>query len=319
MSQLQSNLDSDGFAVPAPPAKRQLRPAASQPTTSEIYGQRHGISADVQRALENVGRRGREAVARGHRSFDRTQSVPNVFMGDSATPKASFSTTADVMNHARRVINKEIMRAREPKPFGDISANPPFQPEMPAKDKEDDYERKLRFGPDGEVEEVVIGSASRKNRKSTRLGFMQSDNLVQNRKRRSSPAEPEDSDTETDDIDEDEPRAHVERGPFARFNSDQSVFPPVFNSSSISHPELYSPLPETDADKTLEVKPISSRQLKGLPGGRKLDWVKSASAPVVGLCNRGDMEVDGGHEQAQEETTTLEDGFEFNNWEELEF
>lgn len=46
-----------------------LRAANSLPTTADIYAAKHGIPLDVQMALQNVGRRGREsesACAVGH-------------------------------------------------------------------------------------------------------------------------------------------------------------------------------------------------------------------------------------------------------------
>lgn len=68
--QPQPQRDSDGFVMPAPPPKRtQLRAANSLPTTADIYAAKHGIPLDVQMALQNVGRRGREsesACAVGH-------------------------------------------------------------------------------------------------------------------------------------------------------------------------------------------------------------------------------------------------------------
>lgn len=60
--QPQPQRDSDGFLMPARPPKRtQLRPANSLPTTADIYAAKHGIPLDVQMALQNVGRRGRES------------------------------------------------------------------------------------------------------------------------------------------------------------------------------------------------------------------------------------------------------------------
>lgn len=47
----------------SPDSKRTARPA-SELTTADIYGQRHGIPDDVQAALQNVGRRNRQCECR---------------------------------------------------------------------------------------------------------------------------------------------------------------------------------------------------------------------------------------------------------------
>lgn len=258
-------------------------------------------------------------VARGHRSFDRTQSVPNLVIGNSAAPPmSSFASTHDVMQHARGVINKELMRARELQPFGSTSSTSSDVDALDLEGVEDKRTRRLRFGPDGEVEEIHEQGSSKGNvgfKKGTKI---EDATLVPSRKRRSSPAEPEGSDTETDDIDEDELQ------PSVTFNTVDSVFPPVFTSPAITHPELFGPLPGSSSaanDLDNAAKTTGDRQFKGLPGGgRKLGWQKAASAPVIGLRRWGDMDVDGEEEIKDEaKNESLEDGFEFNNWEEVEF
>ncbi|OXM78034.1 hypothetical protein C364_04461 [Cryptococcus neoformans Bt63] len=324
--QPQPQRDSDGFVMPAPPPKRtQLRAANSLPTTADIYAAKHGIPLDVQMALQNVGRRGRESVARGHRSFDRTQSVPNLVIGNSAAPPmSSFTSTHDAMQHARGVINKELMRARELQPFGSTSSTSSDVDALALEGAEEHKRtRRLLFGPDGEVAEV-FEQGNVKGKVDFGKGTKTEDaTLVPSRKRRSSPAEPEGSDTETDDIDDDED-GQAERQPSITFNTVESVFPPVFTSPAITHPELFGPLPgsSSTADNHDDaVKTTAARQFKGLPAGkRKLGWQKSASAPVIGLQRWGDMDVDGEEETRFEaRNESLEDGFEFNNWEEVEF
>lgn len=260
-------------------------------------------------------------VARGHRSFDRTQSVPNLVIGSSAAPPASsFTSTHDAMQHARGVINKELMRARELQPFGSTSSTSSDVDALALEGAEEHKRtRRLVFGPDGEVEEV-FQQASLKAKVGFGKGTKSEDaTLVPSRKRRSSPAEPDGSDTETDDIDQDE---EDELRPSVTFNTVESVFPPVFTSPAITHPELFGPLPGSSSSADVpDVKPTAARPFKGLPvGKRKLGWQKAASAPVIGLQRWGDMDVDGEEETKFEaENESLEDGFEFNNWEEVEF
>ncbi|WVQ79801.1 hypothetical protein IAT38_001901 [Cryptococcus sp. DSM 104549] len=328
--------DSDGFAMPAPPAKRQLRPSASVPTTSETYGAKHGIPEDIQRALENVGRRARQNVTMGpstNRTFDRTQSVPTNILNNP--PRGGFTTALDDIADARRVLSIERLRERELKPFS-VSGLPNGHGDSRGVDalalagREDEEERtrrRLKFGADGEVEEEEIdwGGEARPVGSSKKLSE-EDRRLVQARKRRSSPAEPHGSDTETDGEDEDEAPTGV------TFNTIESVFPPVFSSPALSHPQLFADSRSTttsgsgsfgfgagsSSGSRNAFAGARDRQFRGLPGARKGGLGKTVSAPVGGLKRWGDMDVDE-DEGADAGGAEGTDGFEFDWSENVEF
>ncbi|WWC60705.1 uncharacterized protein I303_103281 [Kwoniella dejecticola CBS 10117] len=320
--------DKDGFAIPPPPAKRQLKPASSLPTTTEFYGQKHGISPDLQAALQNVGRRGRQTVAMGHathRAFERTQSVPSHVLASSALPNQGFTTALDAMSHAQGIISKEALRSRELQPFysggsdenrdvDGLSLSPRGR------------NRRLRFGEDGEVVEeeeegsLFPGSSSSSSSKKTRDNI----NLIAARKRRSSPAEPT-SDTETE-IDEDEELgiSDFPSEPTTAFTSNASDFPSVFKSPAMTHPELFGPTGSTSRNFPSAFKGMNPRELRGLPGARKTGFGKTMSAPVgrLGGSTWGGMDVDmdqsGGLGAGGAQVEEGEDGFDIKDWAENE-
>ncbi|WWD16272.1 hypothetical protein CI109_100698 [Kwoniella shandongensis] len=322
---------NDGFAVPPPPAKRQLRPAASLPTTAEIYGEKHGISPDLQAALQNVGRRGRLNVSQGHsthRAFDRTQSFPSHVLGPSTTPNSNgFTTALDDFVHAQGVINKELHRARELQPFGNYvnaestgaGSNRSVEDRLGldgGAGKSRGRGKKLKFKPNGEVEEE-----EEEEDEDDRLDWgtakqREQFHLVQSKKRRSSPAEPEEggSDTETEigeDDDEDDNTFDTTPTPgtTSTLSSNASEFPAVFKTPALTHPELFGP----DAGPSNRAL-AGGRQMRGLPGaaGRKtVGWGKTMSAPVGSLSGGAGW---GGMDVEMDKDEQEEDGFDVKEW-----
>ncbi|KAK6903341.1 hypothetical protein I204_07517 [Kwoniella mangroviensis CBS 8886] len=314
MSAPSGSTDSDGFTVPPPPAKRQLRPTSSVPTTTEFYGEKHGISADLQAALQSVGRRGRQNVAMGHathRAFERTQSVPSHVLSSSALPNAGFTTALDAMSHAHGIISKEALRSGELQPFysggSDENKNVDGLSLSPR-----GRNRRLKFNENGEVEEEVDEPLFPSSRSA--LETREVTHLTAARKRRSSPAEPT-SDTETEIGDEDEDTPSF--APVSTFTSNASDFPSVFKSPAMTQPELFGPTGSTSKAFPSAFKGVNARELRGLPGARKLGFGKAMSAPVgslggwgmdVDMSSGGDQQVDGGDE----------DGFDIKEWAENE-
>ncbi|WRT67521.1 uncharacterized protein IL334_004493 [Kwoniella shivajii] len=303
--------DNGGFAVPPPPAKRQWRPTASVPSTTEFYGQKHGISPDLQAALQNVGRRGRQNVAMGHathRGFERTQSVPSHVLSNSALPNSGFTTALDAMSHAHGIISKEAIRSKELQPFSSygsdenrdvdgLSLSPRGQ------------NRKLKFGENGEVIEENEGqlfpfsSTSKEGSSKTSLAAA--------RKRRSSPAEPT-SDTETEIDDEEETYTHPVHTNLPITTSD---FPPVFQSPALTQPELFDATKSTSASHSYGNG--HSRELRALPGARKSGFGKAMSAPV-GRLNGWGMDIDMSSHGEATSAAAEEDGFDIKEWAESE-
>ncbi|WVF71814.1 hypothetical protein IAT40_006622 [Kwoniella sp. CBS 6097] len=341
-------IDNEGFAIPAiptnaveaapnpPPAKRQLRPTASLPTTTETYGERHGISPDLQAALQSVGRRGRQTVAMGHathRAFERTQSFPAHVFSNSSTPNTGFQTALDAFAHAQGIINKEALRAKELQPFyssGSGSSSDVDGLSLSPRGAS----RRLKFGENGEVEEEELeagngtlfpGHGQPKSREQV--------HLTAARKRRSSPAEPT-SDTETEidedeDVDDDTRAGNSSGGAFTQpsnssgfGSSGVSDFPPVFTSSAMTHPELFGNTAATSRAFPSAFKGVNAaRELRGLPGARKIGFGKTMSAPVGQLGGGGwGMDVDmgastgTGEAPGQGSTAGEEDGFDIKDW-----
>ncbi|WWC69073.1 uncharacterized protein I206_103009 [Kwoniella pini CBS 10737] len=306
---------NNSFAIPPPPAKRQLKPANSLPTTTETYGQKHGIPSDLQAALQNVGRRGRQNVAMGHathRAFERTQSVPSHVLTSSALPNQGFTTVLDAMTHAQGIISKEALRSRELQPFYSGGSDENREVDglsLSPRGKN----RRLKFGENGEVEEEIDGPLFSDSQSSTAQP-RDSLHLIAARKRRSSPAEPT-SDTETE-IDEDED-LELPSEPTTTFTSNASDFPSVFKSPAMTHPELFGPTGSTSKNFPSAFKGMSSRELKGLPGARKTGFGKTMSAPVGKLGGNGwgtdiDMDQSGAAGEGEE------DGFDIKDWAENE-
>ncbi|ORY22588.1 hypothetical protein BCR39DRAFT_487791 [Naematelia encephala] len=248
-----------------PPPKRQLRPTNSMPTTAETYGQRHGIPDDLQLALQNVGRKGRQAVSQG-RTFDRTQSFP---VSNSFQPSQTFMTDAQARTQAEAIIVKEELKARELRPFSSLestSVSVPRQrgssPEIPGS------QEKLQFD---------IGARS---------------SPVKSRgvKRREEPDESEDSgggnDTEVEEDRDDEPDMTRASG------STSDDFPPVFNSPKISEPRLFG----NNQTSAFPSRGQLGRLTKALPGR---GWGKTMSAPVGSLGGM-DVDMDEGIEGSQD-------------------
>ncbi|BEJ12335.1 hypothetical protein CspHIS471_0207950 [Cutaneotrichosporon sp. HIS471] len=131
----------------APDSKRQLRDAharaAAEPTTADIYGQRHGIPDDVQAALQNVGRRNRMMVSQG-RSLQPTQSLPVL-----PSTSAIFLSDRDAQAQARLIV-KDDLRLRELQPYSSTPTNAlSLSPRARAAELAAD--QRLRFSADGEV------------------------------------------------------------------------------------------------------------------------------------------------------------------------
>ncbi|WVW82664.1 hypothetical protein I302_104675 [Kwoniella bestiolae CBS 10118] len=317
MSAPSASTDNDGFVVPPPPAKRQLRPTSSVPSTTEFYGEKHGISPDLQAALQNVGRRGRQNVAMGHathRAFERTQSVPSHVLTSSALPNAGFTTALDAMSHAHGIFSKEALRSRELQPFysggSDENKNVDGLSLSPR-----GRNRRLKFNENGEVEEendeplFPSSSNSGQTREPT--------HLTAARKRRSSPAEPT-SDTETEIGDEDEDDTPA-AAPTATFTSNASDFPSVFKSPAMTHPELFGPTGSTSKAFPSAFKGVNARELRGLPGARKLGFGKTMSAPVGSLGGWGmDVDMASGGDEGAGAGVGEEDGFDIKDWAENE-
>ncbi|ODN98300.1 hypothetical protein L198_03543 [Cryptococcus wingfieldii CBS 7118] len=316
----QALRDSDGFAMPAPPpTKRHIKPTEAQPTTAEIYAQKHGIPLEVQLALQNVGSRARMSVSRGQRTFDRHQSSPALGSA-SATPNYSpFTSSLDAITHARGVMNKELMRARELQPFGSLSPTNSSDNLDKDRARREFEDIKLKFRDDGEVElegeverRVAFGqgssaSAQRQGEKFT---------LTRSTKRASSPAEEDEhagSETETSDQEDEE-----ENRPFARtpsFNTVESVFPPVFNTPAISHPQLFTAPNPVNPVQQPAAPSRKGRAFKGLPGGKKSALAKAYSAPVLGGWANMEVDVPEGSEKKEEQ----EDGFELDWSKDMDF
>ncbi|GMK54118.1 hypothetical protein CspeluHIS016_0107040 [Cutaneotrichosporon spelunceum] len=131
----------------APDSKRQLHDgharAAAEPTTADIYGQRHGIPDDIQAALQNVGRRNRMMVSQG-RSLMPTQSLPVL-----PSTSAIFLSDRDAQAQARLIV-KDDLRLRELQPY---SSNPTNALSLSprARAAELGADQRLRFNADGEV------------------------------------------------------------------------------------------------------------------------------------------------------------------------
>ncbi|WVQ99088.1 hypothetical protein IAU59_006220 [Kwoniella sp. CBS 9459] len=339
------SVDNEGFAIPAiptnaveaaqdrPPAKRQLRPTASLPTTTETYGEKHGISPDLQAALQSVGRRGRQTVAMGHathRAFERTQSFPAHVLNNSSTPNAGFQTALDAFAHAQGIINKEALRAKELQPFYSSGSAGSSSDVDGLSLSPRGASRRLKFGENGEVEEEELeggdgplfpGHAQGKKRDEV--------HLTAARKRRSSPAELT-SDTETE-VDEDEDNnntsdtfAHPSSSSGLGFGNGSGVseFPPVFTSSAMTHPELFGNTAATSRAFPSAFKGVNAaRELRGLPGARKIGFGKTMSAPVGQLGGGGwgmDVDMGSGTTETGAAAAGEEDGFDIKDWAESE-
>ncbi|CAD6591123.1 MAG: hypothetical protein TREMPRED_005993, partial [Tremellales sp. Tagirdzhanova-0007] len=261
--------------VMQPASKRQLRPTFSLPTTAEKYGAQFGIPEEVQRALQNVGPKGRHNVAQG-RGFERTQSFPTASTGGPSSSSHGFHTAPETYAQAQGIIHKELMHARELKPYSEVldtfmGHDAPSSPEQRAGLSFLTQERRSTKS-DEEGWDLT--------RREDRTGL----------KRRSSPAEERSgSDTETD---EDVPDLS---NPSISTTCDD--FPPVFRSPEITQPELF-------------VRPVqmpsNGRRTKGMPG-RTRGFGKTVSAPVgkVGWGDGGAMDVD---------QVEMEDGFNVREW-----
>ncbi|WVR05498.1 hypothetical protein IAU60_002516 [Kwoniella sp. DSM 27419] len=339
--------DTEGFAVPPPPSKRQLRPTGSLPqTTTEIYGEKHGISPDLQAALANIGRRGRQTVQMGHathRAFERTQSFP-AHMMNTPMPGTGFHTELDAITHAQSIIHKEAMRAREVQPF--YSSGSGSSSTLASTSDVDGLAlsprgrgRKLKFTPDGQVEEEMDGDELDQGYLAGARGAKRTDDplgqLIAARKRRSSPAEGEVSDTETE-VDEDEdvsafggssgfglgPSQGPGPGPGQAQAPPGGVFdfPPVFKSAAMTHPELFGPTGSTSRAFPSAFKGVNAnpRELRGLPGARRTGFGKTMSAPVGRLGGWGGMDVDGDGGAQPGDAGDEEDGFSVKDWAESE-
>jgi hypothetical protein len=186
------------------------------------------------------------------------------------------------MAHAQTIISKEAMRARELQPYSStvdaMSLSPRGKGRGGREWDEDQERRRLMFGGDGEVEMDSQGSR--------KLDF------GRKAKRRELPVDEDEDEgekTETDEVD-------VPSFPSAHSNND---FPPVFSSSTLSHPDLLH-VPAIPKPKNASV----ARLTKGLP--RSLG--KTMSAPVGQLGSRfggGQPDVD-------------MDGFDLKEWAEKE-
>ncbi|WWC89655.1 uncharacterized protein L201_004580 [Kwoniella dendrophila CBS 6074] len=314
---------NDGFVVPPPPAKRQLRPTTSVPSTTEFYGEKHGISPDLQAALQSVGRRGRQNVAMGHathRAFERTQSFPAHVLASSALPNTGFTTALDAMSHAQGIISKEALRSKELQPFyssgSDENKNVDGLSLSPR-----GQNRRLKFGENGEVEEEMEGplfESSSSSSGKTRENIY----LTAARKRRSSPAEPtSDTETEIGEDDDDDQGNNVSTAPTTAFTSNASDFPSVFKSSAMTHPELFGPTGSTSKAFPSAFKGMNARELRGLPGAKKTGFGKTMSAPVGSLGGGWGMDVDMSGQDAISTNTAQEeetDGFDIKEWAESE-
>ncbi|OCF38304.1 hypothetical protein I317_07935 [Kwoniella heveanensis CBS 569] len=357
------NIDDEGFAIPAiptnaveaapnanlPPAKKQLRPTASLPTTTETYGEKHGISPDLQAALQSVGRRGRQNVAMGHathRAFERTQSFPAHVLSNSSTPNTGFQTALDAFAHAQGIINKEALRAKELQPFYSSALGSGSSSDVDGLSLSPrGANRRLKFGADGEVEEEELEGGNGQLFPGSGLGqgralgkTREEIHLTAARKRRSSPAEPT-SDTETEIGDDDEAEHDTQFSGSAFTNhpsglgsynhSGVSDFPPVFKSPAMTHPELFGNTAATSRAFPSAFKGVNAagaRELRGLPGARKIGFGKTMSAPVGQLGGSGGwgVDVDMGTDNSDGGGAGAvangggEDGFDIKDWAENE-
>ena len=243
-------------------------------SSSECRAQRSSQYVGYQIAIHTLSH-GHQDVAQG-RGFERTQSFPTASTGGPSSSSHGFHTAPETYAQAQGIIHKELMHARELKPYSEVldtfmGHDAPSSPEQRAGLSFLTQERRSTKS-DEEGWDLT--------RREDRTGL----------KRRSSPAEERSgSDTETD---EDVPDLS---NPSISTTCDD--FPPVFRSPEITQPELF-------------VRPVqmpsNGRRTKGMPG-RTRGFGKTVSAPVgkVGWGDGGAMDVD---------QVEMEDGFNVREW-----
>lgn len=194
------------------------------------------------------------------------------------------------MREAQSIIHKDDLRRRELRPYGsgdsvtalDLAGTRGTSPER---------KRRLKFGADGEVEMEEDGSGGFRQKESVGRedwGFSQGKKRVA--------GDDDASDTGTE-VDEDEAAPGLEpSGSVSGSTIDE--FPPVFTSSTISHPALAQGDVKGRMLPPQTARLGGSRQMRGLPG-RALG--KTMSAPV---------RLGGGMEVEMADT----DGFDVSEW-----
>ncbi|RSH93729.1 hypothetical protein EHS25_006377 [Saitozyma podzolica] len=298
------------MAQPTAP-KRQLRPTTSLPSTAEHYGELHGLDPELQARLQNIGRKGRQAVSQG-RSFDRTQSFPTFGSNDMS----GFTATQAIV-HAESIIQKDEMRRGELRPYasnegvdalalsprgGGAGAGARTSSSVAGRSP-DRMGRKLTFGADGEVEmdEAVGAALTRGGAGPGASGGKggESVQMVPGKKRYQEEDEDDVSDTATE-VDENEDQdilllpsdlaSPALRSPGAPLGLGGHSSSSGFGSGSMGPP----PVPSR----------FGARAVKAMPG-RTL--AKTVSAPVR-LGGWG-MDVD-----VDEQSGGVGDGFDVSEW-----
>ena len=155
-------------------------------------------------------------------------------------------TNQETFQHAQRIIQKDVARQNELKPYALTSDSVPQPRSSPPMQS-----RSLSFNGEGIDDINPEVPAQRRPAQSERPG------MAVSKKRKD-----EGSDTEVDDDAEVVPELT-----FAESSTSINDFPPVFSSTQITQPDLFAPA----------ARNLPSRLLKGMPG-RNLG--KTVSAPV---------------------------------------
>ncbi|KAK4685559.1 hypothetical protein P7C73_g4589, partial [Tremellales sp. Uapishka_1] len=289
-----------------PASKRQLRPTASLPTTAEVYGNKFGLSEDLQARLSNVGRQKRlgrfphsklPTRVRAYKGIAVTQGHSIAQSGGSGA-QTGFLTDSEARANAQQIMSKEQLKARELQPYSQTVDGLSLSPRGGGGREE---KRRLRFteGEDGDIEVLEDWETSPSRSRSKAQPYARP-TLKASTKRRSSPQQPDEDEGEATETEDDPLDASVPGMSFASVDHD---FPPVFKTPSLTLPELHHAHP---AEKPTQQPPVN-RLLKGLPGRRGLG--KTMSAPVGKLGGGGRW--GGGMDVDMEEE---EDGFSVSDW-----
>lgn len=221
------------------------------------------------------------------RPFQPTQSLPVLGFGNQA-----FMTERDTYRQAQGIINKELSRAHEIQPYASTVEALDLAPSTRA-----ELDRRLRFGPDGEVKVERVRGTKRSGNE-------------------------DDEDEEVSGEEEMDAEAQVESAlPSTPLPNVSNDFPEVFKSPNMTQPELFA-----DPASLMPPPPVPSRAMRGLP---QRGLSKTVSAPVGRLGTWSGMDIDpstgfagftnwgpgsGASGSSAVPPTQEEDGFDVSEW-----